>query len=727
MRRQPILMFIPNSSWRLPLLLVVASFFLWMVSTSHVSQHSFIQAAPIKYRLSTIAGVFSPTSKADGPVSTTQLDVPFFVVEAPNGDLYMTERFKIRKISNGNVITVAGDGLRGYSGDGGSALMASINLPGGMTWLPFTNELLFADTGNNVLRMIDSKGIISTVGGLSSGIGGFNGDGSILRNTQLSNPEKLIFRNNTLYIADKLNLRIRKVSFQPVTGFLNQTVSTVAGNGKNTSTGNEEGIPAILASIDTPYEMAFDSTNGDMYIADYGHNTIRKVSSGIITTVAGGGVTYQNNVLATLTTLDLPQSVAVSVSGEIFIADCCTIRKISKDGMITTIAGKRGSVGLSPDQSIDATNALLNSPQSLFINKNGEIVFSDHYNSLIRKLIPYCPTGTVMSPDGTICLEYCYGILQNMTNVCSGNGVCSSNNTCQCSNGYFGSQCQFYTCFGTNSSDANVCSKHGTCMGFNNCTCQEGWTGNECSIPVCIPVLGGTNQTVVCSNKVISGTSMYFEQIGSVNNLDSKNISLSSGDGTTNTRVQVIFPPSISKELLPYLNDTSVSLMASIYQQQNFTNSALRSPLISITVLNTTSGDEFSVQRLNNPISLIIPSRNLQDVLNPNLTCVYYDVTDNSWKQEGVSTIRNEGALSFTCLTNHLTTFGVIDVNYKKASRQDDTHQTTNAMDSNTIIAIVVGITGSVLLLGLIAAIIIWVISIYVKVKRRKNRQQASP
>ncbi|KAG2387486.1 hypothetical protein C9374_001818 [Naegleria lovaniensis] len=647
MRHQPFFLDTTTPCW------LLVAFFVFFVVT--MMPPSSVSSAPLKYQLSTIAGVFSPGSSADGPVATTQINRPFFVVEAPNGDLFLSERFKIRRISGGNITTVAGIGSKGYSGDSGPATSAAINNPGGMAFVPATNELLFSDTGNNVLRLIDASGLISTVGGIGSG--GFNGDGLSLKSTQLWNPEKLIFRNNTLYFVDKLNHRIRKVSFDSKV----ELVRTIAGNGNSTMSNNEEGIAATLASLDNPYEMEFDKASDDMFIADYGHNLIRKVSSsGMIWTVAGGGAKYQNNVLATQTTLNYPQSVVVSPTGDIFISDLNTIRKISKNGIITTICGQPGVTGLSQD-TIDAANAQLNSPQSLFINKNGEVVFSDYYNNLVRKLTPYCSEGTVMSSDGTFCLEYCYRKLQNMTNVCSGNGFCVSTNSCACLTGFYGNECQFFTCFGKNASDVNVCSKHGSCSGLDNCTCEEGWMGSDCSIPVCVPIMNA-NQTVECSKKVISGSSMLLEHIGQVQNLDSKNISLSL-EGSIFSKVQVIFPPSISKELSPYLNGTILSLVTSVYEQKNTTQTALKSPLISITILNSTSGDEVSIQQLQKGISLKIPMQNYLDFSNQNLTCMYFDVADQSWKKDGVTTIRDEVTMEFICITNHLTSFGVVDIN----------------------------------------------------------------
>ncbi|EDN72014.1 NHL repeat protein [Beggiatoa sp. SS] len=238
-----------------------------------------------------IAVAISPLSAGDGnlgfagdggPATAAQLNSPLGMGIDSAGNLYIadTENHRIRKIdSSGNISTVAGDGNRGYSGDGAAAVSAKLNNPMWVS-LDSAGNLYIADTGNNVVRKLDiASGNISTVAGDSSV--GVAGDGGPATAAQLSYPTGIdIDTAGNLYIADSSNHRIRKVD---TTG----NITTIAGDGTPGFAG--DGKIATAAQLNAPTQVMVDST-GQVYIADTSNHRIRKVSTdNIITTMAGDG------------------------------------------------------------------------------------------------------------------------------------------------------------------------------------------------------------------------------------------------------------------------------------------------------------------------------------------------------------------------------------------------------------------------------------------------------
>jgi hypothetical protein len=211
------------------------------------------------------------------------------------------------------IYTFAGNGTSGYSGDGGFAMQAKINTGGygqGITQ-DASGNTYFADAGNNVIRKVDLNGIISTFAG--TGTAGYSGDGGAASSAELNTPADIAFNSSgDLYIADYSNNRIRCVNH--TTG----NISTVVGNGTAGYTG--DGGAAASAEIHGPTSICFDAT-GNYYIADNGNNVLRQVNtSNNINTYAGGGSSFQNNVLATSTSMSNPWCVRYS-NGYIYYSD----------------------------------------------------------------------------------------------------------------------------------------------------------------------------------------------------------------------------------------------------------------------------------------------------------------------------------------------------------------------------------------------------------------------
>ncbi len=312
-----------------------------------------------------------------GAPNKVEMSLPTSVQVDSSGNLYFTDSLnnRIRKLSGGNVTTIAGNGLLSRSGDGGAATGAQLNSPLGVA-VDATGNLYVADTLNNLVRRVDTKGVITTFAG--NGTAGFGGDGGAAAGAQLNGPQGLaVDAAGNLYIADTQNARVRKVS--------GGTISTVAGSSSSGFGG--DGGAAASAQLNAPFGVALDAA-GNLYIAEFGNNRIRKVgTNGNISTIAGTGVSGYSGDGGTATSalLNGPQSVVVDGSGNVFIADTGNnrVRKIGSTGVITTVAGN-GIAGFSGDGS-PAINAQVGNPSALAVDNVGNIYIADG-SARVRKL-----------------------------------------------------------------------------------------------------------------------------------------------------------------------------------------------------------------------------------------------------------------------------------------------------------------------------------------------------
>jgi uncharacterized protein (TIGR03437 family) len=300
----------------------------------------------------------------------------------------------IVKVSlSGALSVVAGNGLIGFSGDGGPARNASLAGPRAVA-VDRCGNLYIAEMGHRV-RRVDTAGIITTIVG--TGLAGYGGDGGPATAARLFYPSGLVVDDaGTLYIADSFNHRIRKVDNKGI-------ITTLAGDGfegPNLS-GRYwgDGGPAIKASFNRPQGIAVDDS-GELYIADMFNNRVRKIDrSGVITTAVGNGTEgpFGDGGLASNASLNKPTAVTVDRLGSLYIADRFTqrIRKVERTGLITALAGN-GTPGFSGDGG-PALEASLNFPNGVTADAHGAIYVADTFNGRIRKIEP---TGRIVSVAG---------------------------------------------------------------------------------------------------------------------------------------------------------------------------------------------------------------------------------------------------------------------------------------------------------------------------------------
>lgn len=318
------------------------------------------------------------------PAGAGQFDHPNGMVVDTAGNLYISDfgNYAVRKVTPAGVVsTIAGRGIPGYAGDGGPATQAQFNGPWSIAVDGAGN--LYISDGSPRIRRVTPDGIIGTYAG--TGIAAFSGDGGPAANAQLSAAAGIgADAAGNLYIAD--GPRIRKVSAAGI-------ISTVAGNGTSGFSG--DGGPAIGAQLNSA-QLVVPDTLGVLYILDAGNQRIRKVSlQGVIQTIAGNGFsTYGGDGgQAANAVLSTPTSVALDRSGNLYLADSgnSVIRKISTQGIITTVAGTPGPGGYSGDGG-PAVNALLSSARGVAVDGAGNLYIADTGNNRVRRV----------SPDGTI-------------------------------------------------------------------------------------------------------------------------------------------------------------------------------------------------------------------------------------------------------------------------------------------------------------------------------------
>jgi RHS repeat-associated protein len=344
--------------------------------------------------ISTVAGNGTAGSDGDGSAATSaELYYPESVLVV-GSTIYIADSYnhKVRRVaSNGTISTFAGTGTAGFSGDTGQATAATLRYPQGLVALG-DGSILIGDSSNHRVRRVAANGVISTFAGSANA--GSAGNGGAATSASLSSPIGLaVDTSGLVFIADSSNHRIQRVA-------LNNTITTVAGTHSSGYTSFGDGKPADLAQLRGPTDVA-TGPDGAIYIADTDHHRIRRINvDGTITTVAGNGVagSQGDGDQAIYASLYYPSGVSVDASGNLYIADRYNhrVRKVAPNGIISTLAGT-GVSGLSGDSG-NATAAQLHYPYAVLALADGSVLISDQYNHRVRKV---ATNGTISTLAGT--------------------------------------------------------------------------------------------------------------------------------------------------------------------------------------------------------------------------------------------------------------------------------------------------------------------------------------
>jgi sugar lactone lactonase YvrE len=327
--------------------------------------------------ITTIAGNGTCGSPSgDGGLATSATLGPSYGIAYDNsGNLYISDFVHnvVRVVNTAGIIhPFAGNGTAGYVGDGGPATSAELNFPIGMVE-DTAGNLYIAESGNSVVRKVDTSGTITTFAGLPHN-GGFSGDGGPATSAAIGHPRGIAFHNGTIYFSNAGAARIRGVDIST------NVIQTYAGS----SFGYDGDGNFLTASQFARPSMIIFNSQGQLVVADTLNGRIREAGKTMFT-IAGGYL--GDGGAPTSAAFQLPEAVAFDSVGNYYIADSTDnrVRKITaKTGVINTVVGT-GVSGYSGDGK-PAINAQLSSPAGVAVDNSGNVFISDSSNSVIRKV-----------------------------------------------------------------------------------------------------------------------------------------------------------------------------------------------------------------------------------------------------------------------------------------------------------------------------------------------------
>jgi hypothetical protein len=341
--------------------------------------------------VTTLAGGVGVTGTNDGPGTQARFNYPRGVAVDGTGSVYVadTSNHSIRKVTPGGVVTTLA-GTPGVLGaNNGTGTAAKFYYPYGLA-VSTNGTVYVADCYNHVIRKITAAGAVTTFAGKMSTSGSANGTSTTAR---FNYPvEVAAGSGGTLYVADYGNSLIRKVTSMAV-------VSTLAGTAGSSGSTNATGS---AARFNQPFDVAADLNSGSVYVADSGNQLIRKITSaGVVTTLAGqiaGSGT--NNGTGSAARFNYPSGAAVDGNGNVYIADYSNevVRKISPAGVVTNLAGKAGVTGTNNGTG---TAARFNGPAGVAVDGSGNLYVADYNNHAIRKITPAGVVTTLAGRPGT--------------------------------------------------------------------------------------------------------------------------------------------------------------------------------------------------------------------------------------------------------------------------------------------------------------------------------------
>jgi sugar lactone lactonase YvrE len=327
--------------------------------------------------VTTVAGSPGASGSQDGTGAAARFNSPSSVTVDAAGNLFVAESagHTIRRITPAGVVTtLAGSPGASGSQDGGGA-DARFNQPAGVA-VDGAGSVFVAEFANHTIRKITPGGVVTTLAGSAGSIGSENGLGAVAR---FYHPNGLATdAAGHVLVADSYNHTVRKITPAGV-------VTTFAGGGE--APGSEDGSGTV-ARFNYPQMLAVDGA-GNLFVADGVNHTIRKITSaGVVTTLAGSpGSRGSADGAGTDARFNSPEGVAVDGAGNVFVADFGnhTIRKITPAGVVTTLAGSPGSSGSTDGAGADAR---FRSPYGVAVDGAGNVLVADSHNRAIRKITP---------------------------------------------------------------------------------------------------------------------------------------------------------------------------------------------------------------------------------------------------------------------------------------------------------------------------------------------------
>ena len=353
-------------------------------SVSSLTSSNALLSVITPYTFVTFAGLAKTRGTNYGMGSAARFGVPHGIAVDGAGNVYVTDLVNntIRKITpEGAVTTLAGlSGVAGTNDGLGSA--ARFNQAWGLAVDQQTN-IYVADTGNNSIRLVTPAGMVSTLAG-SAGVTGYS-DGT--NTTALFNEPAGLAMDpaGNLYVSDYLNQTIRKIT----PNGSNWEVTTVAGTAGQAGYRDLQGTSA---RFHWPVGLGLD-TNGNVYISDEYNNCIRKMKPDATVSTLAGYPQSGSSVdgIGSVARFNGPHGPAVDSAGNLFVADMSngTVRRVTQDGMVTTLAGTVGSGGSADGTGIAAR---FSGVRGAAVDSLGNVYVTDFDNNTIRKGVPFAIT-----------------------------------------------------------------------------------------------------------------------------------------------------------------------------------------------------------------------------------------------------------------------------------------------------------------------------------------------
>ena len=336
-----------------------------------------------EYNISTVAGIGNVQGFFGdaGPATNAQLDFPLRLAVDSKANFYIADylTFVVREVSSGTINTIVGDGTQGFLGDGGPGYQAELTDVHGLA-ADSNGNVYIADTNNARIRIFNTtKAVVNTFAGVS------DINGNVVHGYTGDGGAA-----TSAALSQPAGVAVDSSGNVYIADYGNYTVrkvdtkgniTTFAGTGAAGFSG--DGGPANKAALAQPYALAVDAA-GDVYVSDLGNSNIREI------TPDGNIHTIVSNVSA--------DSIAVDAAGSLYFSDPVTntIKKILSNGTQFAIAGIPGNPGFSGDGGV-ATSAQLNQPHGVAVDGSGNVYVADSGNQVIRLLSPVSSSISVVN------------------------------------------------------------------------------------------------------------------------------------------------------------------------------------------------------------------------------------------------------------------------------------------------------------------------------------------